>query len=86
MKLGIVRQRFSLILAGLLFLGVASGLLAYQRRAPGGDQGDEEDMPLGVKQKVEWTFARFHYDMAYGNFRGFQRWAADYPKSDRQLV
>jgi len=70
MKLGIVRQRFSLLLAGLLFLGIASGLFAYQRRAPGGDQDDDEgDMPLGVKQKVEWTFARFHYDMAYGNFR-----------------
>jgi Domain of unknown function (DUF4159) len=79
-------QRVPFLLSVLLFLGFASGLLAYQRRAPGGGQDDEEDMPLGVKQKVEWTFARFHYDMAYGNFRGFQRWAADYPKSDRQLV
>ena len=87
MKLAIVRQRFSLLLAGLVFLGLACGLLAYQRQAPGGDQDDEEDMPLGVKQKVEWTFARFHYNLnnQFGRFR-FQRWAADYPKSDRQFV
>jgi Domain of unknown function (DUF4159) len=80
-------RRLSLVLSILLLLAFASGLLAYQRRGIGGYQDDDEgDMPLDVKQKVEWTFARFHYDMAYGSFRGFQRWAADYPKSDRQLV
>jgi len=45
-------------------------------------------MPVGARQRVEWTFARFHYNMGYGGGfgRGFRRWAADYPKSDRQLV
>src|SRR5690348_2335912 len=81
------RKHLPLLLAGLLLLAFASGLLAYQRRGAGSDhEEDEEDMPIGARQKVEWTFARFHYDMAYGGFRGFQRWAADYPKSDRQLV
>src|ERR1700686_1055131 len=83
----VLPRRLAFFLSALLFLGFASGLLAYQRRGVGGDQEeDEEDMPIGVRQKVEWTFARFHYNQAYGNFRGFQRWAADYPKSDRQLV
>ncbi|HYT07747.1 MAG TPA: DUF4159 domain-containing protein [Rugosimonospora sp.] len=82
-----LRRRFVFLFSALLFLGFAAGLLAYQRR--GGayqEEEDEEDMPIGAKQKVEWTFARFHYNMPYGSFRGFQRWAADYPKSDRQLV
>jgi hypothetical protein len=80
-------RRLPFLFSALLFLGFASGLLAYQRRSTGADQEEEEeDMPIGARQKVEWTFARFHYNMAYNNFRGFQRWAADYPKSDRQLV
>ena len=81
------RRRLLFLFSALLLLSFASGLLAYQRRGVGSErEDDEEDMPIGARQKVEWTFARFHYDMAYGNFRGFQRWAADYPKSDRQLV
>ena len=79
-------RRLPLLISALLFLCLASGLLAYQRRVGSYQEDGEEDMPIGAKQKVEWTFARFHYNMAYGNFRGFQRWAADYPKSDRQLV
>jgi hypothetical protein len=80
-------RRLPVVLSGLLLLGLASGLLAYQRRGIGGYQDDDEgDMPIGAKQKVEWTFARFRYNMAGNGFRGFRRWAADYPKSDRQLV
>jgi hypothetical protein len=79
---------FVLILSVGLVLAFASALLAYQRRAFRGYQQneDEEEMPVGARQRVEWTFARFHYNMPYGGFRGFRRWAADYPKSDRQLV
>ncbi|HZP33310.1 MAG TPA: DUF4159 domain-containing protein [Candidatus Acidoferrales bacterium] len=81
------RRRLPILLAALLFLSFTSGLLAYQRRGFGQYEDDDEaEMPIGARQKVEWTFVRFHYDMAYGGFRGFQRWAADYPKSDRQLV
>jgi len=80
-------QRLPFLVSALLFLGLASGLLAYQRRGIGGYQEDGEDqMPIGGKQKVEWTFARFRYGVNPGSFGGFQRWAADYPKSDRQLV
>ena len=60
-------------------------LLAFQ-----GPFIDEEEGPSFVPdgtQKGEWTFARFHYRVGneFGGFRGFQRWAADYPKSDRQF-
>ncbi len=81
-------RRLALLFSALLFLGFTSGLLAYQRRSLVGFQreDEEEDMPIGAGHRVEWTFARFHYNMGYGAFRGFQRWAADYPKSDRQLV
>ncbi|PYU19893.1 MAG: hypothetical protein DMG32_23445 [Acidobacteria bacterium] len=82
-----LRRRLAFLFSALLFLGFASALLAYQRRRINRYQKeDEENMPIGAKQRVEWTFARFHYNMPYGSFRGFQRWAADYPKSDRQLV
>jgi hypothetical protein len=87
LQLRILLRRLSALLAALLFLGLASGLLAYQRRGIASEQeDDEEDMPIGSRQKVEWTFARFRYEVGGGFFRGFQRWAADYPKSDRQLV
>jgi hypothetical protein len=43
--------------------------------------------PADPREKSEWTFARFHYDLGaqYGRF-GFERWAADYPKADRQFI
>src|SRR5579863_5335056 len=85
-------QRLAFLFSALLFLGFAASLLAYQRRGINRYQREEDDdqkeMPIGARQRVEWTFARFHYNMGSGGgfFRGFQRWAADYPKSDRQLV
>jgi hypothetical protein len=79
-------RRLPVLLSALLLLSFASGLLAYQRRGIGAYQDDDEgEMPIGLKQKAEWTFARYHYNVG-GGFRGFRRWAADYPKSDRQLV
>ena len=83
----ILRCRAPLLLAALLLLGLASALLAYQRRGIGAYQDDDEgEMPIDVKHRVEWTFARFRYNVGGAFFGGFQRWAADYPKSDRQLV
>jgi hypothetical protein len=43
--------------------------------------------PADPREKAEWTFARFQYDLGYqyGRF-GFERWAADYPKADRQFI
>jgi hypothetical protein len=51
------------------------------------DMDGESFPPENPAEKAEWTFARFHYnlDNQFGRFR-FQRWAADYPKSDRQFV
>jgi uncharacterized protein DUF4159 len=51
------------------------------------DMDGERFLPEDPREKAEWTFARFHYDLdsQFGVFR-FQRWAADYPKSDRQFT
>lgn len=51
------------------------------------DMDGERFPPEDPREKAEWTFVRFHYDLDYefGRFR-FQRWAADYPKSDRQFT
>ena len=51
------------------------------------DMDGERFAPEDPSEKAEWTFGRLHYnqDAQFGRFR-FQRWAADYPKSDRQFV
>lgn len=74
----------------LLFLAIPIFVAAQGYRESGGiiDMDGERFPPEDPHEKAEWTFARFHYDMGgfqYGRFR-FQRWAADYPKSDRQFV
>jgi hypothetical protein len=75
----------SFVMAGLLS-GFGVSLLAFQGR-----YYDDDEAPAivpGGEKSAEWTFARFHYRVGneFGGFRGFQRWAADYPKSDRQFV
>jgi hypothetical protein len=82
----------------LLLIMLSTGLLAFQRRGIAGFQGpfgyqddDENNLPTDSKEKDEFVFARFRYNSAagfngFGGFRGFRRWAADYPKSDRQLI
>ena len=78
----------------LLLSFLSSGLLAFQRnRIRIFQQQDDENsiLPTDANEKDEWVFARFRYNSAggfddFGGFRGFRRWAADYPKSDRQLV
>ena len=51
------------------------------------DMDGERFAAADPHEKAEWTFARFHYDLGdeFGRFR-FQRWAADYPKADRQFI
>src|ERR1019366_3042016 len=51
------------------------------------DMDGQSFAPADPREKAEWTFARFRYDLGeqYGRF-GFQRWAADYPKADRQFI
>lgn len=84
-----------LALAALSLTGI---LLAQFQGYPGGypgyspghgiiDMDGESFPPENPKEKAEWTFARFRYDLGdeFGNY-GFQRWAADYPKSDRQFI
>jgi Domain of unknown function (DUF4159) len=76
-------------LAPLLFLSIPLLVAAQSYRESDGivDMDGERFPPEDAHEKDEWTFARFHYDMDFnfGRFR-FQRWAADYPKSDRQFV
>jgi Domain of unknown function (DUF4159) len=60
---------------------------SFQERNGIIDMDGERFPPADPREKAEWTFARFHYDLdfQFGRYR-FQRWAADYPKSDRQFV
>ena len=73
----------------LVLLAVPLLLPAQAFHDSGGiiDMDGERFLPENPNEHAEWTFARFHYDLDYefGSFR-FQRWAADYPKSDRQFV
>jgi hypothetical protein len=70
-----------------LFVGLGSSLLAFQHRG-GGIEMDGEYFPPDGTEHVEWLFSRLHFNLntEFGGFRGFQRWAADYPKSDRQFI
>src|ERR1700730_6399205 len=79
---------FSGIHARFLLAVLSSALLAVQPRALQKDDDYDESLPLNAKLKAEWIFARYHYDSGggFGFGRGFQRWAADYPKSDRQFI
>ena len=81
-------MRFSARIAILLlFLGLSGSLLALQRDEE--EDGFQQRQGGAAGNTAEWTFARFHYPSGaeqFGNFRGFRRWAADYPKSDRQFV
>ncbi len=74
------------IVALFLLLALSSGLLAFQRG--GYIQMDGETFPPDGTEKAEWIFSRFNYTASeqYGYFGGFHRWAADYPKSDRQFL
>src|SRR6267154_6891355 len=74
-------------IAGLLS-GLSISLLAVQRRGYEEEDGTPP-LPVDPHEKAEWAFARFHFPSTgytYGDFRGFQLWAADYPKADRQFM
>jgi len=75
--LPLVAMAAPLLLAGQAFQE-SSGII---------DMDGERFPPENPYEKAEWTFVRFHYDLGFefGRYR-FQRWAADYPKSDRQFV
>jgi hypothetical protein len=77
----------SFILIAGLFSGIGCRLLAFQRQVF--EEDETPTLPANASEKAEWTFARLHYRIGNefgGGFRGFQRWAADYPKADRQFV
>ena len=80
---------FPRILVLVALLALSGGLLAFQQRESGGYiHMDGIDFPPDGTEKVEWVFTRFRYNAAsqFGFYRGFHRWAADYPKSDRQFL
>lgn len=75
-------------------LGLAAVfLLAIPVPQQGVDQNGMIEMdgqffaPADPREKAEWTFARLEYNLGYqyGRF-GFRRWAADWPKADRQFI
>src|SRR5258708_16107876 len=76
----------SILMAGLL-LAMSCSLLAFQGRVF--EEDEPSHLPPNANEKAEWAFARLHYTMGNefgGGYRGFQRWAADYPKADRHFV
>jgi hypothetical protein len=80
-----------LVLAGVSLAGILlAQFQGYPGYSPGHgiiDMDGRSFAPENPNEHAEWTFARFRYDL--GNefgYYGFQRWAADYPKSDRQFV
>ncbi len=85
---GHLLKRFAKLLP-LVFLALPVLLAAqiFQESSGVIDMDGERFPPEDPHEKAEWAFVRFHYDLDYefGRFR-FQRWAADYPKSDRQFV
>jgi Domain of unknown function (DUF4159) len=75
------------VIAGLLS-GLGIAVFAMQR-GTFGEEDDEPVLPVDIHEKAEWAFARFHFPgggNGFGGFRGFQIWAADYPKADRQFL
>src|SRR6266436_4964965 len=76
-----------ILIAGLLS-AMGCSLFAFQRHYVK-EEERTPSLPPNAQVNAEWTFARLHYHMGnewgYG-MRGFQRWAADYPKADRQFV
>ena len=90
-------MKLSRVIVPLFLLSLLSThLLALQRNRiqifqQQREDGEDDNLPTDAHEKDEWVFARFHYEsgsefQGFGGFRGFRRWAADYPKSDRQLV
>jgi hypothetical protein len=72
----------------LLFSAISLTAAAAQAPQPGSIYMDGQVFPpADPREKAEWTFVRFRYDLGqqYGRY-GFQRWAADYPKADRQFI
>ncbi|HEV2523317.1 MAG TPA: DUF4159 domain-containing protein [Candidatus Acidoferrales bacterium] len=86
-----LRRRLNYFVKSLPLVLLAAPLLlaaqAFQESNGIIDMDGERFLPENPHEKAEWTFARFHYDLnsQFGSFH-FQRWAADYPKSDRQFV
>jgi Domain of unknown function (DUF4159) len=72
-----------LVPAGLLF--AAAQIQNYEANGII-DMDGERFPPANPNEKTEWTFARFHYDLGYEFAGRFERWAADYPKADRQFI
>jgi len=69
-----------------VLLALSTALLAFQRS--GYIEMDGESFPPDGTEHVEWIFSRFNYASSnqFGEYGGFHRWAADYPKSDRQFI
>jgi Domain of unknown function (DUF4159) len=76
-----------IVITGLLSAASLGVLAMAQRNYEGEEEGP--DLPVDIHEQAEWAFARFHFpggNNGFGGYRGFQIWAADYPKADRQFV
>jgi len=85
----IIKRLLPIIVIAVLLSGLGISALAMQRLGYEEEDGEAPPLRVDPNEKAEWAFARFHFPgggNGDGGFRGFQLWAADYPKADRQFV
>ena len=76
-------------LVSILVIALLSLLATSTLSSQGREEDDEDEAlpaPADANARVEFLFARLHFDMGEEWFGRFQRWAADYPKADRQFL
>jgi len=79
---------FGSVLVATAAAGLLIPLFAAQLSDPSGiiDMDGQRFPPADPRERAEFTFARCHYDLGSEFIGRFQRWAADYPKADRQFI
>jgi hypothetical protein len=81
-------RRFVVSIPLMLSILIPLRAVAFFQQVQGVIEMDGERFPrANPREKAEWTFARFHYDLGveFGP-SGYQRWKSDYPKADRQVI
>jgi hypothetical protein len=82
----------SKIAVGLAFIGLASGLYAFQRnngfQGYGRGQVDYYGAQGTEKAEYYWSRLRYSSSRSYGGYGYYSRgnWSTDYPKADRQFL
>lgn len=83
-------MRFRAFIAGVLLLGCAAALFAFQARFTTypAEEDNPSPIPADALERTEWAFARLRYPS--GRYAGYDRqrgsWPIDFPRSDRQFA